>query len=97
MRRYNLGELRRNYELDIDGILHVVQGKKLVVLQFADGLKPYALSIVDYLKSKSSGVDFMIYLGSCFGACDVPLGLDILGVDLIIQIGHNSLQPTYLR
>jgi len=69
------------------------KGAKLVLLQFADGLKPYATAVVDYLEGKCIGVEFLIWLGDCFGACDTPIGIDNLNVDLIVQVGHNSLQP----
>ena len=31
-----------------------------------------------------------IWLGSCFGGCDIPVEVDKLGVDLIIQFGHSD-------
>ena len=68
---------------------------KLVLLQFADGLKPYATLIVDYLEKKIKNVNFIIWLGSCFGACDFPVGIENLKIDLIIQFGHNALMPDY--
>jgi len=66
------------------------------LLQFPDGLKPYATAVVDYLEEKTSA-EFLIWFGSCFGACDTPIGLENIKpkIDLIIQFGHSSLQPTY--
>jgi len=31
----------------------------------------------------------IIWAGSCFGGCDVPLEVERLGVDLLIQWGHR--------
>ena len=67
-----------------------------MLLQFPDGLKPYATAIVDALKQKTKA-EFLIWLGSCFGACDTPVGLEKIKpkIDLIIQFGHNELMPRY--
>jgi diphthamide biosynthesis enzyme Dph1/Dph2-like protein len=64
------------------------------LVQFPDGLKQYALAIIDYLEENTES-EFVIYLGTCFGACDTPQGFD-KHFDLMIQFGHNSLQPSYL-
>jgi 2-(3-amino-3-carboxypropyl)histidine synthase len=98
MRQYTLKDLEKEYELDLDKIINEIKNSKarLVLLQFPDGLKQYAIAIVDYLREKTN-TEFLIWFGSCFGACDTPVGLDNLGIDLMIQIGHNSLQPSYLR
>ncbi len=61
---------------------------KLVLIQLPDGLKPQATTISDYLESKTKA-KILIWSDSCYGACDVPN----VKVDLIIQFGHNSLQP----
>ena len=92
-----LNDLEEHYKLDLKKAINLIEKEKakLVLLQFPDGLKPYATSIVDYLEKKT-GVEFLIYLGSCFGACDTPSGMDNLGVDLTIQFGHSSLMPSYL-
>ncbi len=92
-----LKDLEEEYNLDLDGAVKLIkkENAKLVLIQFPDGLKQYATAIVDYLKEKT-GVDFLIFLGSCFGACDYPVGMEKLGVDLMIQFGHNSLMPSYL-
>ena len=34
----------------------------------------------------------LIWLGSCYGSCDLPLGLEKLGVDLVISWGHNQFR-----
>jgi 2-(3-amino-3-carboxypropyl)histidine synthase len=60
---------------------------KTVLLQLPDGLKPEAAKIADSLKE--SGAKIYIWLGSCFGACDIP---DVKNVDLVVQFGHNRFR-----
>jgi 2-(3-amino-3-carboxypropyl)histidine synthase len=96
----DLKELEEKYEFEFKKILDEIKNSKakLVLLQFPDGLKPYATAIVDYLKSKIEGkVEFLIWLGSCFGACDTPTGLEKVKpkIDLLIQFGHNEMMPDY--
>ena len=89
-------ELNEKYDLELEKIISKIKNEKckLVLLQFPDGFKPYATLIVDYLEKKTSA-KFLIYFGSCFGACDFPLGLEKLKIDLIIQFGHNETMPHY--
>lgn len=102
-------ELEENYDLELERIIEQIRSNnaKLVLLQFPDGLKPYATIIVDYLESKLApkgvppnsevGGKFLIWFGTCFGACDIPVGLEKIKpkIDLIIQFGHNELMPDY--
>ena len=93
-----LQELEEKYDLELNKIINQIkkQKAKIVLLQFPDGLKPYATAVVDYLE-KNTGAEFVIWLGTCFGACDVPVGLEKLQlkIDLVVQFGHNELQPSY--
>ena len=87
-------ELEEKYDLELNKIISKIKNKKvkLVLLQFPDGLKPYATTIVDYLSEKTNA-EFLIWFESCFGACDTPVGLEKIKpkIDLIIQFGHNKL------
>lgn len=96
MENYTLKNLEEKYDLELDKVIsHIKKSKaKLVLLQFPDGLKPYATSIVDFLESKTKA-EFLIWFGTCFGACDTPLGLENLKIDLVIQFGHNELMPSF--
>jgi 2-(3-amino-3-carboxypropyl)histidine synthase len=87
-------DLEKIYEIDFDKIISEISKKKAkrVLLQFADGLKPYATVVVDFLEEKTNA-EFLIWFGDCFGACDTPTGIDNLGIDLVVQIGHNELMP----
>jgi len=94
----SLKELQEKYDLELEKIISEIKKTKakLVLLQFPDGLKPYATSVVDYLKQKTNA-EFLIWLGSCFGACDTPIGIEKLKpkIDLVIQFGHNKLMPSF--
>ena len=95
----NLKQLEQKYDLELNKVVNNIKKSKakLILLQFPDGLKKYATEIVDYLEGKIKGVEFLIWLGTCYGACDLPVGLDKLKskIDLTIQFGHNSLMPGY--
>ena len=70
-----INELSKEYDLELEKVVLEIKslpkGEKLVLLQFPDGLKPYATAVVDYLEEKTD-VIFLIWLGDCFGACDTP-------------------------
>jgi 2-(3-amino-3-carboxypropyl)histidine synthase len=82
---YSVENLDEKYDLELDRIIsEIIRVKaKSVLLQLPDGLKPYGLAIGDYLSSRTS-VDVSIWLGDCFGACDLPDS----DADLVIQFGH---------
>jgi len=61
---------------------------KTVCIQLPDGMKPYAKEIESEISQKT-GARVLIWLGSNFGACDIPLGLSKMGVDLLLSWGHN--------
>ena len=61
---------------------------KTICIQLPDGLKPLAEEIQEKIK-RETGCQVLIWLGSNFGACDIPLGLERMGVDLLISWGHN--------
>jgi 2-(3-amino-3-carboxypropyl)histidine synthase len=100
MKIKTLEELNEFYELNLEKVVLDIKKShaKLVLLQFPDGLKQYAISIVDFLEEKTSKqVNFLIWFGSCYGACDTPIGLEKIKpkIDLVIQFGHNEKMPEY--
>jgi 2-(3-amino-3-carboxypropyl)histidine synthase len=100
MNKISIKEISEKYDLELNRVINQIKKSKakLVLLQFAEGLKPYATTIVDYLDEKFKGnIEFLIWLESCFGACDIPVGLENLKpkIDLIIQFGHNEKMPCY--
>lgn len=80
-----------NYDLELGKVVQEIKQveAKLVCIQLPDGLKPEAARIVKKIESETSA-KVLIWLGSNFGACDLPLGLDRLGVDLTLSWGHNQ-------
>ena len=96
--KLTIQEIEEKYNLELSKIVNSIKKNKakLVLLQFADGLKIYATTIVNYLTEKTN-CEFIIWLGSCFGACDTPTGLEKIKpkIDLVIQFGHNELMPNY--
>lgn len=99
MKNKNISEIEEYYDLGLDKTISEIKKSKAkdVLLQFPDGLKNYATTITDYLKEKTPNTKFLIWFGSCFGACDTPRGIEKINpkVDLTIQFGHNSLMPGY--
>ena len=98
MQKFTIEELNEKYDLELESVISQIKKQKarLVLLQFADGMKIYATSIVNYLEEKTNS-EFLIWLESCYGACDTPTGLENITpkIDLVIQFGHNELQPNY--
>ena len=95
-----LRELEEKYNLELNKVINEIKKTKakLVLLQFPDGLKSYATSIVDFLEENTDKkTEFLIWMESCYGACDTPTGLENIKpkIDLVIQFGHNSLMPKY--
>jgi diphthamide biosynthesis enzyme Dph1/Dph2-like protein len=82
--------LKHMYELELDKVISLIKERKhkIVMIQLPDGLKPRAGEIVDAIRS-GTGAEVIIWMASCYGACDLPFGLDQLKVDLFIQWGHN--------
>ena len=76
-------------DLELDKVVKEIKENNAgkVLIQLPDGLKPKAGEIEKFLK-ENTGAEIFIWLGSCFGACDVPLEVEKLGIDLVVQFGH---------
>jgi 2-(3-amino-3-carboxypropyl)histidine synthase len=93
-----ISEVEQEYELEIEKIAEIIkkQKTKKILLQFPDGLKQYSTlvqdKIIEELKIKHYQEKFKIFiwLDSCFGACDIPIETEKLGIDLIVQFGHSD-------
>ncbi len=83
------------YDLELDKVVSEIkkQGAKQVLIQLPDGLKNQADKVIDKIEKETSAQAFL-WFGSCFGACDLPLGLSNLKIDLAIQFGHNRYWKT---
>ena len=78
------------YVLELEKVTQRIKekGHKMVMIQLPDGLKERANEIVDTIR-KETGAEVVIWMSSCYGACDLPFGLNQLQIDMFIQWGHN--------
>ncbi len=78
------------YDLELEKAIATIKEThaKVVCLQLPDGLKQQADDIQQTIETQTNA-KVLIWLGSCYGACDWPLGIDKLGVDLLIAWGHS--------
>jgi diphthamide biosynthesis enzyme Dph1/Dph2-like protein len=85
--KYKLENLEKKYDLELERIISEIKKNniKSVLLQLPDGLKFWGPLLCDYIEERCD-VDVMIWLGDCFGACDLPNS----GCDLVIQFGHSE-------
>lgn len=82
-------KLLENYDFETERVIKEINKNKakIICLQFPEGLKAIAPQIATEIEQKTK-CHVLIWIDSCFGACDTPLGLDKLGVDMLIQYGH---------
>ena len=81
----------QSYNLELEKAVEEIKKAKakLVCIQLPDGLKPKAKEIQQHIE-RHTNVSVVIWLGSCWGGCDIPLAVEKLGADLIIQWGHSE-------
>ncbi|MBN2421149.1 diphthamide synthesis protein [Candidatus Woesearchaeota archaeon] len=81
------------YDLELDKVVEEIKTSKAkrVCIQLPDGLKPKAKEIQEAIEAKTKA-EVIIWGGSCFGACDLPRGLEELKVDLLIHFGHSPFK-----
>ena len=79
------------YDLEISKAVEKIKAEnaKTVCIQLPDGLRPKANEIQKEIES-STGAKVIIWLGSCYGACDIPTHLDKFNIDLLIHWGHSE-------
>ena len=79
------------YNLEIEKAVENINsaGAAKVLIQLPDGLKPKAKEIKEAIESQTNAEVF-IWLGSCFGACDIPYYTERIGINMIIQWGHSE-------
>ena len=85
----SISEIEEIYELEIGRIVKTIKKEKArkVLLQFPDGMKPYSQVICDEIESLVKCQCF-IWLGSCFGACDIPFDV---ASSLIVFVFASSI------
>ncbi|MBS3132226.1 diphthamide synthesis protein [Candidatus Woesearchaeota archaeon] len=80
----------KSYDLELERAVNDIKEAKakLVCIQLPDGLKPQAREIQQHLE-KNTDAKIVIWMGSCWGGCDVPVNVKDMGADLLIQWGHS--------
>ncbi|MBU0962589.1 MAG: diphthamide synthesis protein [Nanoarchaeota archaeon] len=76
------------YDLELERIVREIKKVKAkkVCIQLPDGLKDKAVEIVNFIE-KNTNAECLIWLETCYGACDIP---ELKDIDLLIQFGHSS-------
>ena len=79
------------YKLELKKLIQEIKKNnyKRILVQLPEGMKYKAGLVADFIEENTNAKVF-IWLGSCYGACDLPLGIDVLNIDLIVQWGHNK-------
>jgi 2-(3-amino-3-carboxypropyl)histidine synthase len=90
MQKKSIEEINKRYKLEIPKIVKTIKKQKAknILLQFPEGMKPYSQTIASEIESQTNS-NCMIWLDSCFGACDIPIETREI-TDLIIQFGHSK-------
>ncbi len=80
----------KDYDLEKERMVTEIRkaNAKLVLLHLPDGLKPRAAELQEEIK-KNTDAEVMIWCGTNFGACDLPVDVERAGVDLIVHFGHS--------
>jgi diphthamide biosynthesis enzyme Dph1/Dph2-like protein len=83
--------MNQEYDLELERVVSEIKksNSKIVLLHLPDGLKPKAEEIQQKI-NKETDVLILIWAGSNFGACDLPIDTERIGVDLIIHFGHSA-------
>ena len=79
------------YDLELARVIDSIKqsNAKTICIQLPDGLKPRAEEIQDKVMD-ATDAEVLIWEGSNYGACDFPLELSKIGVDLLIAWGHSE-------
>jgi len=80
-----------DYDLEKDRMVEEIKknNAKMVLLHLPDGLKPKAKELQEIIE-KNTEATVIIWGGSNFGACDLPVDSERAGVDLIVHFGHSA-------
>lgn len=83
--------MQSEFNLELDKVADRIKkdNAKTVCIQLPDGLKPLGKDIADELHKKTNAT-IILWAGSCYGACDLPIEVERLGVDLLVQWGHSE-------
>ncbi len=82
-----------DYTIDLEYAVQIINEKQYhhVALQLPEGLKTHMPTIVAFLE-KHTPASLVVAADPCFGACDLAHAeLQNLGVDFVIQLGHEPI------
>ncbi len=81
----------QEYNLELERVVSEIKkaNAKTVLLHLPDGLKPQAEEIQSTINKETKAL-VLIWAGSNFGACDLPVDTERVGVDIIIHFGHSA-------
>ena len=85
------------YDLELDKVIAKIQeiGAKRVLLQLPDGMRPFAVQLVNGINGVT-GAQVFLSGNSCYGACDISIDQARgLSVDLIVHYGHTQYVGDY--
>ncbi|MHC1601187.1 MAG: diphthamide biosynthesis enzyme Dph2 [Candidatus Nezhaarchaeales archaeon] len=86
------------YEFKIEDTINFIRQKKVkrLLLQFADGLKPFSTSVAKEIEGGVEDIEVIISGDSCYGACDVAFDEALcIGADGLIHYGHTPFPEAY--
>jgi 2-(3-amino-3-carboxypropyl)histidine synthase len=93
MEKKSISDIEKEYELELEKIIQKIKKEKAkkVLLQFPDGMKLYSTIIAEEIEKRTDS-ECIIWMGSCFGGCDVPNAsmLEEPEINLIVQFGHSE-------
>lgn len=83
--------MNQEYNLELERVVSEIKkaDAKIVLLHLPDGLKPKAEEIQKKISLQTDAL-VLIWAGSNFGACDLPVDTERIGVDMIIHFGHSA-------
>ncbi len=86
------------YDLETGKVIEEIKKtkSKMVCIQLPDGLKLHSGQIQKEIEEKTKA-KVIIWGGSCFGSCDLPMEVKKLGVDLLVHYGHAAWQDSGSR
>jgi 2-(3-amino-3-carboxypropyl)histidine synthase len=86
------------YKLETKRVIEKIKAEnaKIVCLHLPDGVKPQSEELQKEIE-KETNAQVIIWGGSCYGSCDLPLEVKRLGVELLIHYGHSPWQDAGRR
>jgi 2-(3-amino-3-carboxypropyl)histidine synthase len=92
---FRAGPVFEAYDMDLEEVARKLDARPdthVVGLQFPDGLRDYATDVATKLAALTdSDLEFVISADPCYGACDLALNLQRLGVDVLVHFGHTEM------